>query len=96
MATDDTDIEPLVETAVDAFDEGTVVSRMSDGSVQLRLPLMPPSWASRAFDTFQTELASALGVEVVGLDRELFCVPHPRDDTVERMVAFLAMVRARG
>jgi len=79
------EIEPIDSFDLDEFDEGTEIRTMSDGSVQLKLSLMPPSWATNSgpFQSFATYLASALGTVVTGLDKELFSIPNPLPDTVE-------------
>lgn len=95
-ARDAEEVEAIEDIRVDSFEPGTRVSRMSDGSVQLRLGLMPPAWARHPFDSFQDELARAIGVEVTGLDKELFQVRAPRADTADRIVSFLEALRLRG
>ena len=89
------EVEAIEDVSVDSFEPGTLVSRMSDGSVQLRLSLMPPAWARHPFDSFRDDLARALGVEVTGLDKELFQVRAPRADTADRIVSFLEALRLR-
>ncbi len=96
MESDDVEAESIEDTRVDSFEPGTCVSSMSDGSVRLRLPSMPPSWARHPFDSFQADLACSLGVVVVGLDKELFEVRQPRHDTIDLILKFLAAARERG
>lgn len=96
MVDEDEGPESVEDHRVDAFDHGTRISVMSDGSVTLKVPQMPPSWRTqRAFDGFQAELAEALGVQVEGLDKELFRIPRPTDDTVARLKTFLLERRRR-
>ena len=88
--------ECLREIALDDFDDGAVVDVMSDGSLRLRLPVMPPTWASAgSFDDLQAQLEQATGTRVVGLDRELFALPSPAADSVARIQHFLRELRGR-
>ncbi|MDP1825635.1 MAG: hypothetical protein Q8L48_20410 [Archangium sp.] len=91
--------EEEVETAeshrLDEFDVGTRIDVMTDGSLRLRFGLMPPSWfhSEGAFESFEEKLSGALGVEVEGLDKELFAISEPKPDTVERAKAWLLELR---
>lgn len=91
------EIDVAEELRLDVFDIGTCIRIMTDGSLQLRLGLMPPSWRHRdgAFDVFQAELAEVLGVSVLGLDKELFAIREPKPDTVERLRTHLLALRRR-
>lgn len=84
---------PEVVESIDLpeIDGGTRIDRMDDGSLQLRMDMMPPEWArpGQFFDGFQDDLAAAIGAPVEGLDRELFRIDRPRADTVEAIRHFL-------
>ncbi len=95
------EVESVEQLRLPEIDGGTWIDRMSDGSLQLRMDLMPPAWArpGQSFDSFQQDLERALGVPVEGLDRELFKVARPRPDTIDAIRRFLAALRhpqARG
>lgn len=95
------EVEAVETLRLPEVDGGTRIDRMSDGSLRLRMDLMPPAWArpGQAFDSFQDDLQRALGVPVQGLDRELFAIPRPRPDSVDAIRRFLAALRhpqARG
>lgn len=81
--------------ALDEFDVGTELSVMSDGSLQLRFGLMPPSWSDdeAAFESFEEKLSDALDLEVEGLDKELFAIAAPRPDTLARLRTWLLELR---
>ena len=68
---------------------------MKNGHLYIVFNFMPPSDCEddSVFDTFDEELADALGVEVDWEDRECFLVQSPRSDTVERATAFLSSYR---
>ena len=87
--------EPVDSVRVDEFDYGTKIHTMSDGSIQLKLSLMPPPWAANRgpFESFASYLASALGTVVQGLDKELFSIPKPLPDTVESLKNCLLNLR---
>jgi hypothetical protein len=91
--TDEADVKE--EHELDEFDLGTVITVMTDGSLRLRLGLMPPSWGhdEGAFESFEDQLAAALEVDVEGLDKEFFGFPTPREDTVKRLRAFLLEIK---
>lgn len=91
----DEDVDCIAEVKLDAFQGGTRIESWSDGSLRLRLPLMPPSWATRedGFDSFQQRLQEVIGTKVDGLDKELFLVRAPHANTVERISAFLLELR---
>lgn len=93
----DDELEAIEDQCVDEFDPGTRISRMNDGSVQLRVPLMPPSWPHDGgpFDCFVDHLTNALGVTVEGWDKELFSIPEPAADTVARLKEHLLALRQR-
>lgn len=80
---------------LDAFDVGTLLLVMSDGSLQVRFGAMPPSWSDdeAAFESFTEKLSEALDLEVEGLDKELFSIAAPRPDTLARLRTFLLELR---
>jgi hypothetical protein len=91
--------EPVERHDLPEVDGGTWIERMSDGGLRLRLDSCPPAWARGPFDSFQQDLERALGVRVVGLDRELFAIPRPGPDTLDAARRFLVALRhthARG
>lgn len=90
---------PEVVESIDLpeIDGGTRIDRLDDGSLHLRMDLMPPEWASpgQSFDSFQDDLSHAIGAPVEGLDRELFRIRAPRPDTVESIRRFLLELKQR-
>ncbi len=95
----------LVETIrLSGFDAASepVIRRFTDGSLQVVLGFMPPSfvkdeggWVDLGrYWKFDEEMARAIGTAVVWEDRELFSIEHPREDTVERLREFLAAYHA--
>jgi hypothetical protein len=88
------------------FDPGAepVVREMRDGSLLLIFAFIPPLVSEREparatrfdLDTFGTEIEKGAGVPVIWDDRELFVIPHPRGDTVERIRQFLVNYWAEG
>ena len=92
---DEVEVEEVEEHKVNEFDRGTVIRVMNDGSLRLKLPLMPPSWGHVGFpyDCFEDTLAKALGVEVEGLDKEFFGVQKPLPDTIPKLKALLLELR---
>lgn len=94
---DDDEVVSTVTRYVDEFDFGTRISQMSNGSIRLKFPAMPPMWKCRrgAFDDLVTLLRNKLGVVVVGLDKELFLLPKPGEITVDLVAeALIALRRA--
>ena len=92
----DEEIEEVDRIPVGEFDDGARILIMNDGSLRLRLSYMPPSWSNGAdgpFDDFTPALAAALGVPVVGLDKELFAIPKPAADTADRLRRWLLSLR---
>jgi len=85
------DVDVSEEHTLDEFDIGTSIMVMTDGSLRLRFGLMPPSWHhdEGAFESFEDRLASALGVEVEGLDTEFFGIARPKPDTVTTLRTWL-------
>ena len=83
------DLDVSEEHGLDEFDDGTSIMVMTDGSLRLRFGLMPPSWyeEEEAFEGFKDKLAAALGVDVLGLDKEFFGIPLPKPDTVATLRA---------
>lgn len=84
--------------AIEGFDpEGDPELRvMSDGSLELVFEFMPPSFVLEAgeddlarFDDFDVRLAEAIGAEVLWEDREVFLIPAPGPDTIDRIREFL-------
>jgi len=73
-----------------------VVRELRDGSLLLIFAFMPPlvcerdaSKAARFnFDTFGTEIEREAGVPVIWDDRDVFVIPQPKGDTVEKMQSF--------
>ncbi len=95
MSEDDIDV---AETYYfDEFDIGTTMLLMTDGSLRLKLALMPPSWYTDegAFEAFEDTLAEALGVEVEGLDKEFFGIQEPTPDTIAQLRNFLLELRRK-
>jgi hypothetical protein len=80
---------------LDAFDAGTLLLVMNDGSLQVKFAAMPPSWSDdeAAFESFEEKLSDALDLEVEGLDKELFSIASPRPDTLARLRSFLLDLR---
>jgi hypothetical protein len=70
---------------------------MDDGTFCLVFNFMPPSDVEDReeafFDQFDQELQRALGVPVVWEDRERFVIPSPKEDTIERVTAFIKTCR---
>ena len=95
MEEDDVEVES--EVRVDEFDAGTKIRVMTDGSLRLKLPSMPPSWRHQAgpFESFEDKLTRDLGVEVEGLDREFFGIARPGPDTVNELRACLIELRRK-
>lgn len=89
------EIEPIESVDFDEFDDGTEIRLMSDGSIQLRLSMMPPSWAGAGgpFENFAAYLSSALNTNVSGLDKELYSIPKPATDPVETLKSVLRKLR---
>ena len=79
------------------IDGGTRIDRMDDGSLRLRMDMMPPAWAREgdSFDSFQSDLERSLGSPVEGLDKELFAVRSPGPDAIEAIRRFLRELRSR-
>lgn len=94
---DEDEIEAIEDHRVDEFDRGTRISLMSDGSLRLKVPLMPPSWrcTDGAFDSFEDQLSRALGVAALGLDKELFSIPSPEPTTLARLRDHLIELRKK-
>ncbi len=95
----------LVETIpLSGFDPagGPEIRRFTDGSLQVVLGFMPPSfvkdelgWVDLGrYRKFDEEMARAIGTAVVWEDRELLSIEHPREDTIERLREFLASYHA--
>jgi hypothetical protein len=65
------------------------------GRLEIMFNFMPPlNGAADAnphpiFETFEVVLASALGVDVIRDDRELFIIPNPQPDTMSRAQVYL-------
>jgi hypothetical protein len=91
------ELESIEDHYIHEFDRNTCVSLVNDGSVQLKVPLMPPSWpcADGAFDSFEDRLSEALGVRVEGLDKELFSIPSPTPDTIAHLKEHLLTLREK-
>ncbi len=78
------------------------IRRFSDGSLQVVLGFMPPSFVNDdggwvdlgRYWKFDEEMARAIGTAVVWEDRELFSIERPHQDTVERLRDFLASYHA--
>jgi len=68
---------------------------MKNGHLYVFFNFMPPSDCEdeEAFDSFDEEMAQAIGVEVDWEDREVFLIQSPKADTVERVTAFVANYR---
>jgi len=72
---------------------------MSDGGLLVVFEFMPPSFVPDErrqdesglgpFKDFDKEMQTAIGTEVVWEDREVFLIPNPKSDTVERIRQFL-------
>jgi len=73
------------------------VTITEDGCLMLTFCFFPPSWVSDPetrqdlgrFKRFDEELAAALDTEVIWEDRELFVIPKPPPDAIQRIEAFL-------
>ncbi len=96
----------LIESVrLSGFDPGgePELRRYGDGSLQVVFTFMPPSfvddeggWVDLGrYRKLDEEMALAIGVDVVWEDREFFRIPRPRDDTAERLRAFLASYHHR-
>ena len=73
------------------------IREMSDGTIVLIFNFMPPSYAEDEeveYADFDEQLERAIGVPVRRDDRELFVIPKPRKDTVEKLKSFLETYRA--
>ena len=92
--------EPTIvkTTSVTGFDADAEpqIHHMSDGSLQLMLEFMPPSFIAdedaegvKSFDDFDKQLERAIGVPVLWEDRELFIIRKPQNDTAEKIKQFL-------
>ncbi|HEV7278964.1 MAG TPA: hypothetical protein VGN57_02025 [Pirellulaceae bacterium] len=69
---------------------------LSDGSLEIVFEFMPPSFVREAededlgpFEGFDARLAEAIGTEVLWEDREVFLIPAPSHDTIDRLRKFL-------
>jgi len=91
----DDELDVREQHRLDDFDIGTCIMVMTDGSLRVRFGLMPPSWSDNegAFESFEDKLATALGVDVEGLDTEFFGIPSPRTDTVARLQDWLRALK---
>jgi hypothetical protein len=91
------DIDVAEDHPLDEFDSGTNIMLMTDGTLRLRLGLMPPSWATHegVFESLSGYLADALGLEVEGLDKEFFGIYGGGPDTVARLRELLLELRRR-
>jgi hypothetical protein len=87
------DDEPTVveEISVTGFDvDGEpVIKKWSDGSLWIHFQAMPPFFSEddgteARFETFENDVQKALGVPVVREDREVFVIPDPEPDTVQK------------
>ncbi|NHZ65938.1 hypothetical protein [Massilia genomosp. 1] len=70
------------------------IRMMSDGSAELWFNFMPPSFIEEeedehAYDDFDQQIQSAIGVPVVQEDREVFVIAKPEADTIARLTAFI-------
>lgn len=92
------DMAEIVRTIpLSGFDpEGEPVIRiMSDGTIALIFEFLPPSLAYEEthdpFDeeTLERELEEAAGVAIIWEDRERFLITEPKEDTIERIRAFV-------
>lgn len=87
----------MKKIAITGFDcDGEPEVRMEDdGSVVIVFEFMPPingtddGVEDEDFDHFDQVLQEALGVEVVWDDREVFVIPNPEKDTVQKIKHFL-------
>lgn len=85
--------------AVRGFDPGgePEIREMSDGTLVLIFNFMPPSYAEDEeveYADFDEQIERAVEVPVRRDDRELFVIPKPRKDTVEKLKSFLEAYRA--
>jgi hypothetical protein len=65
---------------------------MADGTLYLMFNFMPPSWAeadAEAFDDFEQQLTTAIGIPVEQEDREWFRIDLPQPDTIALIQQFL-------
>jgi len=91
--------ERLESIEIEGFDPDgdPTIHKLADGKLQLVFEFMPPSWAMdetpEAFDTFDQQLASAIGTPVIWEDREFFLIERPQADTVQRIRQFLEALR---
>jgi len=89
------DVAKIIELS--GFDEAgePELRLMKDGQLYVYFNFMPPSDCQdeEAFDSFDEEMAQAIGVEVEWEDREVFLIPSPKADTVERVTAFVSSYR---
>jgi hypothetical protein len=70
-----------------------------NGSLNVMFNFMPPSdaqdgAAAAAYDNFDKQMAAAIGGRVVWEDRELFVVPKPAENTLEKLTAFIEGYKA--
>ena len=91
------DDDDEVETVdVRDFDRGTRIARMRSGALHLTLPAMPPSWSNGRdgpWESFAEHLSTVLGVEVEGVDKEMFVIASPPSDGLARLCAHLRSLR---
>ncbi|MET0981650.1 MAG: WGR domain-containing protein [Telluria sp.] len=68
---------------------------MKNGQLYVVFNFMPPSDCEdeSQFDSFDEEMARAIGVDVEWEDREVFLIDAPKADTVERIAAFVSSYR---
>jgi hypothetical protein len=94
---DDFELESVEDLYVHEFDDGTRISRRNNGTIRLKLPLVPPSWPyqGRVFDDFHVELSRGLGVPVHGLDKELFEIESPLPEMVAKLRDLLIALRKK-
>lgn len=95
MEVDNGDVEKIIELS--GFDpEGEPELRvMRNGHLLVVFNFLPPSDCEDedAYDSFDEEMAEALGVEVAWEDREMFLIASPKADTIGRIAAFVAGYR---
>ena len=77
-----------------------VIRIMADGSLLIVFTFMPPSFVPDGdglgpFSDFDKQLEQAVGVPVVWDDREVFVIPQPKPDTVERVRNFIEGYRGK-
>jgi predicted DNA-binding WGR domain protein len=91
----DYDVTQVIELSGFDADGEPELRMMKNGQLHVVFNFMPPSDCEdeEAFDSFDEEMAQAIGVDVEWEDREVFLIAAPQADTLARVAAFIADYR---